>query len=176
MIYNLHTALFWFLVPIALVAINDTGAYIFGRLFGRRLIGAPFLSLSPKKTWEGFLGGGIVTVAISYALPALLRLFLDEKKWRYLTCGALDFIENADACTVPADFLDIEGLRWHVVAIAAYASIVGPFGGFYASALKRAHGVKDFGNFIPGHGGLWDRLDCQFLVAAYTAAHVGAFL
>ena len=41
---------------------------------------------------------------------------------------------------------------------------VTPFGGFFASGLKRAAQVKDFGDVIPGHGGLTDRFDCGMLM------------
>lgn len=41
-----------------------------------------------------------------------------------------------------------------------FASLIAPFGGFFASGLKRALQIKDFSNLIPGHGGVTDRLDC----------------
>ncbi|GMH52849.1 hypothetical protein TL16_g01323 [Triparma laevis f. inornata] len=46
------------------------------------------------------------------------------------------------------------------------ASFIAPFGGFLASTIKRAYGVKDFGSFIPGHGGVVDRVDCLMVVVA----------
>ena len=42
-----------------------------------------------------------------------------------------------------------------------FASIIAPFGGFFASGFKRGFKIKDFGDFIPGHGGMTDRMDCQ---------------
>jgi phosphatidate cytidylyltransferase len=58
-----------------------------------------------------------------------------------------------------------------VQALAAFASLVAPFGGFFASAVKRAFKMKDFANYIPGHGGLTDRMDCQMIMilAAWVA-------
>ena len=44
--------------------------------------------------------------------------------------------------------------------ISAVASFASPFGGFLASGLKRAYGIKDFSNALPGHGGFYDRVDC----------------
>ena len=52
----------------------------------------------------------------------------------------------------------------HGAILALLASIIGPFGGFLASAIKRAYAVKDFAGVIPGHGGITDRMDCQLQV------------
>lgn len=49
----------------------------------------------------------------------------------------------------------------HALVMAVFASLVAPFGGFFASGFKRAFNLKDFGDSIPGHGGLTDRMDCQ---------------
>lgn len=49
---------FRFIVPVSMIVINDVMAYVFGFFFGR----TPLIKLSPKKTWEGFIGGGISTV------------------------------------------------------------------------------------------------------------------
>jgi len=47
--------------------------------------------------------------------------------------------------------------------MSIFASLVAPFGGFFASGFKRAFGIKDFGHSIPGHGGMTDRMDCQYV-------------
>lgn len=47
--------------------------------------------------------------------------------------------------------------------MAIFASLVAPFGGFFASGFKRAFNIKDFGHSIPGHGGMTDRMDCQYV-------------
>lgn len=49
-----------FIVPVSMIVINDIMAYVFGFFFGR----TPLIKLSPKKTWEGFVGGGISTVIL----------------------------------------------------------------------------------------------------------------
>ena len=51
----------------------------------------------------------------------------------------------------------------HALAMATFASLVAPFGGFFASGFKRAFDIKDFGDSIPGHGGMTDRMDCQYV-------------
>lgn len=55
---NYITISFRFIVPVSMIVINDVMAYMFGFFFGR----TPLIKLSPKKTWEGFIGGGISTV------------------------------------------------------------------------------------------------------------------
>jgi CDP-diglyceride synthetase len=51
--------------------------------------------------------------------------------------------------------------QFHLLVMACFASLVAPFGGFFASGFKRAFNIKDFGSSIPGHGGMTDRMDCQ---------------
>jgi phosphatidate cytidylyltransferase len=57
MALNIYEGLIWFLIPTFLIISNDIFAYIFGRKFGK----TPLISLSPKKTLEGFIGGAIST-------------------------------------------------------------------------------------------------------------------
>ena len=52
-------------------------------------------------------------------------------------------------------------VQLHAVVMAMFASIIAPFGGFFASGFKRGFKIKDFGDSIPGHGGMTDRMDCQ---------------
>lgn len=51
--------------------------------------------------------------------------------------------------------------QFHALVLSAFASIIAPFGGFFASGFKRGFKIKDFGDSIPGHGGMTDRMDCQ---------------
>jgi phosphatidate cytidylyltransferase len=67
-------------------------------------------------------------------------------------------------------------IQMHALWLALFASLVAPFGGFLASAMKRAYGIKDFDSIIPGHGGVMDRMDCQFLMSLYTWVHYNAFV
>lgn len=54
--------------------------------------------------------------------------------------------------------------QYHLLFMACFASLVAPFGGFFASGFKRAFNIKDFGHSIPGHGGMTDRMDCQYVI------------
>ena len=141
----------WIIFSVFLVVTNDIMAYVFGRLVGNNKL---LPRLSPKKTVEGFVGAAVSTMAIS--IP-LLRFILKH--------GA----EYADVFAEPS-------MIKHAVALAAYASIVAPFGGFLASAVKRAHHAKDFGDLIPGHGGVVDRVDCQVVMAPFVFLYLKNFL
>ena len=71
---------------------------------------------------------------------------------------------------------DYYPIQLHSIWLGLFASLVAPFGGFLASAIKRAYGIKDFDSIIPGHGGVMDRMDCQFLMALYTWVHYNSFV
>lgn len=63
----------------------------------------------------------------------------------------------------------------HCLVMATFASLVAPFGGFFASGFKRAFNIKDFGHSIPGHGGMTDRMDCQYVpLPLLSARSIGA--
>ena len=55
---------------------------------------------------------------------------------------------------VKGSTLTIVPFQFHIAALAVFASVIAPFGGFFASGFKRAFKIKDFGDLIPGHGGL----------------------
>jgi len=63
----------------------------------------------------------------------------------------------------------------HALWMGFFASFAAPFGGFLSSAIKRAYGIKDFNNLIPGHGGVMDRFDCQFVMFLCTFVHYRTF-
>ena len=136
----------WIFFPAALVAVNDIMAYVFGRMIGKH----PLLpSISPKKTWEGFLGAAFSTVGVAWLL-----------------------LENDKASTL-LRLTDID--RTDGMVLAGVASLVAPFAGFLASVIKRAYGRKDFGTIFPGHGGFVDRLDCQLIMAPFVYFYLSLY-
>lgn len=182
--------LFWVLLPASLVVCNDTWAYISGFAFGRKFFG-PFLKLSPNKTWEGFIGGMICTCVFGVFWP----LLLSQSQWLICPATELSIWPEALECTPHAVFqwtsyeipevlvsllgrtqIDLLPVQIHCFFLALYASLVAPFGGFFASAIKRVYKLKDFDSYLPGHGGMMDRMDCQLLIMLCTAVHVNTFV
>lgn len=124
---------------------GDSMAYFSGYLFGKHKM-AP--KLSPKKTIEGAAGGILGSVVI-----ALIMTYV---------YGLTPYSTNS----VVADI----GKNWIFIAVfAAAGSFVGIIGDLFASAVKRQQGIKDYGNIMPGHGGVLDRFDSFFLVATIIA-------
>ncbi|BGO94390.1 hypothetical protein NBRC10512_002088 [Rhodotorula toruloides] len=191
---NILEGMIWFWVPVALVIINDIAAYVFGMAFGRHQL----IKLSPKKTVEGFVGAFFFTMLFAYVWATIFM------RYNYMICPAQDLSTNVfsrvqckpNPCfewhelPLPSALTDllapitrhhITSIPWapfqlHSVVLAAFASLVAPFGGFFASGFKRAFGIKDFGDTIPGHGGLTDRMDCQFINGIFTFVYYSAFV
>jgi phosphatidate cytidylyltransferase len=202
--HNIFNGLIWFVLPCCLVFCNDITAYITGMMYGRKFIRRPFLSVSPNKTWEGFMGGWFFTMIAAWYLGRFLAQFT------WMTCPTNEFrifpvelscpvdpiftpvqsifkshvfellpqrmmqmiphmvpicsVQEGDGdltrC-VPGDesqvhdhfewtITDYYPIQVHAVWLALFASLVAPFGGFLASAIKRAYGIKDFDSIIPG--------------------------
>jgi phosphatidate cytidylyltransferase len=120
---------------IASIWINDTMAYIVGSLIGKR----PLSKISPKKTWEGTIGGIILSIT---AVGFVFSLFF--------------------SVPTPASFLYL------FCSIAAIAAITGTFGDLLESKLKRMAGVKDSGHIMPGHGGFMDRFDSLLIAIPFV--------
>ncbi len=90
-----------------------------------------------------------------------------KKTWEGFFGG---FIFTALAAWLLDHFLALDSIQtWHWIGLAGLVVISATFGDLFESALKRKHGLKDSGNFMPGHGGILDRIDSLLLVmpAAY---------
>ncbi|EEB05413.2 phosphatidate cytidylyltransferase [Schizosaccharomyces japonicus yFS275] len=189
MINNIFEGLFWFFVPVCYVVCNDVFAYLCGKVFGKH----PLIQLSPKKTVEGFVGGWVCTVVVGSLLSFMLM------RSNYFICPTRDLsatIFSNIECVPNSVFLPktynvplimsrlfrfprtltLAPIYFHLAVFATFASLVAPFGGFFASGLKRAFKLKDFGDSIPGHGGLTDRVDCQLLNGAFVYMYVQSFI
>ena len=126
-------------VVIGLVAFTDTGAYFTGRAIGGPKI-AP--RISPSKTWAGLLGG-MVGAAL----------------WLAIALALISFASPASQAILPTRSYGLAALAGAGLAIVAQA------GDFFESWLKRRAGVKDSSKLIPGHGGVFDRIDGLLAVA-----------
>uniref|UniRef100_A0A0D9XIM3 Phosphatidate cytidylyltransferase n=1 Tax=Leersia perrieri TaxID=77586 RepID=A0A0D9XIM3_9ORYZ len=182
---NIYEGIFWFLLPASLIAINDVAAYFFGFFFGK----TPLIKLSPKKTWEGFLGASVTTMLSAFVLANFMGHF------QWLTCPRKDLSTGWLHCDpgpmftpesydlpgwiprwIPWQEVAIMPIQWHALALGLFASIIAPFGGFFASGFKRAFKFKDFGDSIPGHGGFTDRMDCQMVMAVFAYIYYQSFV
>lgn len=110
----------------------DTGAYCIGMLLGRHRL---FERISPKKSWEGVIGGIAACIGGAYAT----FYWFDE------------FFQVPDLAT------------W--IGLSVVVAVFATFGDLVESLIKRSVGVKDSGHIIPGHGGVLDRIDSLLLVA-----------
>ncbi len=121
--------LWWTLTALPAISFADTGAFFVGRAFGRHKL-VP--TLSPGKTWEGYLAGVIIAGPLTALLASL---------WRNMANG-----ESA--------------IGWqHGLALGSIIAVIAPLGDLTVSMIKRQAGTKDSGTIIPGHGGALDRVD-----------------
>jgi len=67
-------------------------------------------------------------------------------------------------------------IQLHALLLGLFASLVAPFGGFFASGIKRAYKLDDFASLIPGHGGVYDRVDCQLIMGLATSIYFNTFI
>jgi phosphatidate cytidylyltransferase len=123
--------------------VNDTMAYIVGSLIGK----TPFSTISPKKTWEGTIGGiifcSIIVGLAAFSIDGYFVFNQSPSSWCFL---------------------------------AAIAAIFGTLGDLFESKLKRLAGVKDSGQMMPGHGGFLDRFDSLLLATPFVWLYVWLFV
>ena len=137
----------FFFTAILISAFTDIFALVFGKLLGRRFI---YPSISPNKTLEGTLLGLMI--------PSFLFLFLGYLFIEQEISGSEVFSEFL----VISKFINSLGylITFFIILISSLASI---FGDLLASKSKRLMGIKDFGNLLPGHGGILDRIDSHIM-------------
>ncbi len=134
-------------VPLAIIFsiwINDTMAYLVGSFIGK----TPFSKISPKKTWEGTIGGAILCVLIiGFLFP-----FLADRYFSPFAKSETYFI------------------------IAAICAVFGTLGDLLESKIKRMADVKDSGAIMPGHGGFLDRFDSLLIATPFVWIYIQLFL
>ncbi len=121
--------------------VNDTMAYLVGSLIGK----TPLSAISPKKTWEGTIGGIIFAV---------------------LAMGAVGYFLSSG--------FEMQAVsQWMIVA--AIAAVAGTVGDLLQSKLKRLADVKDSGHILPGHGGFLDRFDSLLFATPFIWLYIVMF-
>lgn len=129
---QLHQEHFWLLVLLLVACIVfDSCAYLVGRWKGKNKL-CP--DISPGKTWEGLIGGVVLTLLVSVAMIAAL---------------------------IGLEVLPSSVFVSHTL-FACTAIVFALFGDLVESLMKRVEGIKDSSNILPGHGGLLDRFDSYF--------------
>jgi phosphatidate cytidylyltransferase len=123
---------------------SDSGAYIAGTLFGKRKL---FERISPKKSWEGFIGGAVLALLFAYGLP-----------YFFTAIGHTPTIRS-----------------WQWMVIGGIIIVGGTYGDLIESLLKRSIEIKDSGNTLPGHGGFLDRFDGLLISAPFIVAFLEIF-
>jgi phosphatidate cytidylyltransferase len=123
---------------------SDSGAYFAGTLFGKRKL---FERISPKKSWEGFIGGAALAFSFAYGLPYFFSAIGHEPTIR----------------------------SWQWMVIGVIIIIGGTFGDLVESLLKRSIEIKDSGDSLPGHGGFLDRFDGLLISAPFIVAFLEIF-
>lgn len=132
-----QTVTYDMLLPLSIFVFlwtNDTGAYCSGSLFGKHKL---FPRISPAKSWEGSIGGGILVIIVAAAIGYYANQGVAEENIRLSIVG------------------------W--MGLGIIVAIFGTWGDLVESLFKRTLGIKDSGNILPGHGGMLDRFDSSLL-------------
>ena len=156
-----------FIVYMLLIStLTDTFAYFIGMKFGKHKM-TP--NISPKKSWEGAIGGSIVATIIAslfamyYGDIFVVGTFLGDL---FNSSGERTLLERL---LLGSNF-SFELQFLFVFILTFFATIVSQFGDLMASKLKRHYQIKDFGSIFPGHGGIMDRFDSVMLVSMFLSA------
>ena len=112
---------------------------VFAYSIGKRFGKHKFSQVSPKKSIEGAIAGIIGAVAVTFTYTYFINTYTSVQ-YSYL----------------------------YISLITVILSVIGQIGDFAASAIKRYVEIKDYGNLIPGHGGLLDRIDSIMFIAPFA--------
>lgn len=148
--YDGKETIYGLLLPLSVFIFlwcNDTGAYLFGSLLGKHKL---FPRISPGKSWEGSIGGGILVCIV-----AVVMANVDAN--------------NSLEC-IGATPTGLNTLQW--VGLGLVVVFFGTWGDLVESLFKRTLGVKDSGNILPGHGGMLDRFDSSLMAIPAAVVYV----
>ena len=149
---NLESCMLILFVAVG-ACLNDAFAYFVGVFFGKHKM---IERISPKKTWEGFFGGVVLT-----------SLFLCA--WAFI----LAIVDNGNHAILKG-LLDLE--HWyHIIILSTLIPLVSVLGDLVFSSIKRHYGIKDFSNVLPGHGGILDRMDSIVFALTTCALYMSLF-
>ena len=138
-----------------ITVLTDVFAYVFGMLFGKNKM---IERISPKKTWEGAIGGTIVaTVAGTLFAYLYGQLFTGGLNVESVNTIFDTLINTAEINPVVLFVL--------IFFVTLITSVAGQLGDLVASRLKRTYDIKDFSNIFPGHGGFLDRFDSSIFAS-----------
>ncbi len=143
MFYTFPGGKFLLLATFIMIWLNDTGAFCVGSLIGKHRL---FPRISPKKSWEGFVGGIVFAIGAAFLFK-------------------FGFPQYFEA-------ISLIGLCGLGAVVGAFAT----WGDLAESLIKRTLGVKDSGTILPGHGGILDRIDSLLLVIPSTVLYLTALI
>ena len=153
-----------FIVYMLLVtAFTDIFALVFGMKFGKHKL-APIVS--PKKTWEGAIGGSLVATIVGFLFLLLYKYispyFHDGQTIEFFTgVFAKDYVYDKKVHYI-----------FFILLLTLFMSCCGQIGDLVASKLKRSFEIKDYSNIFPGHGGVLDRFDSALFTSATFVAMI----
>jgi len=135
----------------------DGGGYVFGVFFGKHKF-AP--KISPKKTWEGVGGGIFCSMVVCVLIMLFYHYVLSHKTME-------NILGNQWNMSIPRNSLiePNKPLWWVLLLVLLFIfSILSILGDLFFSVAKRKNGIKDYSNYIKGHGGILDRIDSWTVV------------
>ena len=142
---NGYSIQYSYLAPLAVFVflwINDAGAYCVGSLIGRHTL---FPRISPGKSWEGSIGGGVLVVVAAVVT------------WHVTTLYGVNG-------------LGLSAYGW--AGLGLVVVVFGTWGDLIESLFKRTLGIKDSGNILPGHGGMLDRFDSTLMAVPAAVVYL----
>lgn len=182
---NIFNGMVWFIIPVSCVVINDIAAYFWGKSYGKH----PLSPLSPKKTWEGFIGALVTTIVWCYFFTDFVcyeQMLCPVEKISpvpfnifSLSCDISELMKKHELSFSLFGLVvkfTITNIQCHTFFMALFASLIAPLGGLFASGFKRSIKIKDFADTIPGHGGVTDRMDCELLNGAFVYVYLSQFV